>query len=89
MGIALLSEICLYAVIKSFAYLSHSAVNSFTSIYLNFLEFQSWANASNWIIPEYIFYFIVNCDFIYRKSLKLVNYVSSNTSSYLRCFLEY
>jgi hypothetical protein len=41
MGIALLSEICLYAVIKSFAYLSHSAVNSFTSIYLNFLEFQS------------------------------------------------
>ena len=88
-GIALLSEICLSAVTKSFAYLSHSLVKVFTSISLNFREFQSWASTSSWTIPENIFYFIVNWVFSSRKSLKFVKSVSSNTSSYFRCFFEY
>jgi hypothetical protein len=46
-GIALLSEICLYAVTKSFAYLSHSLVKAFTSISLNLRVFQSWARTSS------------------------------------------
>lgn len=50
-GMALLSEICLYAVTKSFEYLSHSFVSTLTSIYLNFLEFQSRAIKSNCTIP--------------------------------------
>lgn len=75
-GIALLSAICLYAVNRSFVYLSHSPVSIFTSIYLNFREFQSLAITSNWTIPEYIFYFIVNSALRSLKSLKFVNYVN-------------
>lgn len=88
-GMALLSAICRYAVNKSFVYLSHSAVNTFTSIYLNFREFQSFAIASSWTIPEYIFYLMVNKVLRSLKSLKLVNYVNYSTYSYFRCFLEY
>lgn len=88
-GIALLSEICLSAVSKSFVYLSHSLVNCLTSICLNFCEFQYSAILSNCIIPEYIFYLIVKNVFKSLKSLKLVNYVIYNDYSYFLCFLEY
>jgi hypothetical protein len=88
-GMALLSDICLYAASKSLVYLSHYDVKVLTSIYLNLREFQSCAKTSSKTMPEYIFYFIVNSAFRSLKFLKFVNSVSSSTYSYFRCFFEY
>lgn len=88
-GMALLSGVVLSANSKSFMYLSHTTLSSFTSNFISFISFHSNPYFCKSIIPLKIFCFVVNSCFTSRKYLKFVYSVISNTSSYFLCFFVY